>query len=102
VLAKLGITDWIDIIADGYSVDAPKPAPDLFLYAADRLGLAPAECVVFEDATAGITAALAAGSRVVGLGPIERVGDAHLVLPHFIEVRWQDVVAQLASSHLTK
>nr|WP_155045567.1 HAD family hydrolase [Paracoccus shanxieyensis] len=43
-----------------------KPAPDLFLLAAERLGIAPADCVVIEDSPAGILAAKAAGMRVVG------------------------------------
>ncbi|MFT4011879.1 MAG: HAD family hydrolase [Paracoccus sp. (in: a-proteobacteria)] len=49
-----------------------KPAPDLFLFAADRLGLAPADCVVIEDSPAGVLAARAAGMRVVGF-----LGGAH-------------------------
>jgi len=43
-----------------------KPAPDLFLFAADKLGVAPADCVVIEDSPAGVTAAQAAGMRVIG------------------------------------
>lgn len=50
-----------------------KPAPDLMLFAADRCGLAPAGCVVIEDATAGVTAARAAGMRALGF-----VGGQHL------------------------
>lgn len=49
-----------------------KPAPDLFLFAADRLGISPADCVVIEDSPAGIIAARAAGMRVVGF-----LGGAH-------------------------
>ena len=51
---------WI-AIADGNSVEHPKPAPDLFLYAADLIGLKPSQCVVVEDAAVGIEAAIAAG-----------------------------------------
>lgn len=47
-------------------VENGKPAPDLFLLAAERLGLAPADCVVIEDSPAGIMAAKAAGMRVIG------------------------------------
>jgi beta-phosphoglucomutase len=95
VLEKLGIGEWIDAIADGYSVERPKPAPDLFLFAANQLRLPPAECVVFEDATAGIEAGLAAGMWTVGLGPVERVGNAHVVLPGFAGVSWADIVSKL-------
>jgi kojibiose phosphorylase len=95
VIEKLGIAEWIDAIADGYSVERPKPAPDLFLYAANQLRLPPAECVVFEDATAGIEAALAAGMWAVGDGPVERVGNAHVVFPDLDGIRWADIVSSL-------
>ncbi len=81
VLDNLGIAPLLDAIGDGYSVTNPKPAPDLFVWVAGRLNTPPAESVVFEDAEAGIAAALAGGMFAVGLGPVERVGKAHLVLP---------------------
>ena len=81
VIEKLGISDLMDAIGDGYSVSNPKPAPDLFVWVAGRLGIPPAQAVIFEDAEAGIEAALAAGMYAVGLGPANRVGKAHLVLP---------------------
>ena len=52
-----------------------KPAPDLFLLAAARLGLAPARCVVVEDAEAGVAAAAAGGMRCIGIGDPARLGD---------------------------
>lgn len=76
VLDRLGITDAFDAIADGYSVERAKPAPDLFLYAAEQLGVTPEACVVVEDAQSGVDAALAAGMVAVGVGPVERVGHA--------------------------
>lgn len=95
VLEKLGIADKIDVVADGYSVVNPKPAPDLFLYAAREMQLTPNQCVVVEDASAGIDAALAAGMCAIGLGPQERVGHAHVVLPSLASVTWQDIQARL-------
>lgn len=77
VLERLGILDIFDVIADGYSVARGKPAPDLFLYAAAQMGVAPERCVVIEDAASGIAAALAANMVAVGIGPKARVGDAH-------------------------
>jgi beta-phosphoglucomutase-like phosphatase (HAD superfamily) len=71
----------VDAVVDGNQVTVSKPAPDLFLEAARQLGLPPAVCVVVEDAEAGVAAGLAAGMRVVGLGPQERVGRATLVAP---------------------
>lgn len=81
VLDRLGLWNKIDVLCDGNSVQNPKPAPDLFLFAANQLGLPPQACVVVEDAEAGIDAAIAAGMRSIGLGPFERVGRATLVLP---------------------
>ncbi|MBN1286301.1 MAG: beta-phosphoglucomutase [Anaerolineae bacterium] len=82
VLDSLQITDQLDAIGDGYSVTRSKPAPDLFIWVAGRLDLPPGRCAVFEDAEAGIDAALAAGAYAVGVGPAERVGHAHLRLPN--------------------
>ncbi len=90
-IERLGIADKIDAIADGYSVQKPKPAPDLFLYAANELGIEPAQSVVVEDAAAGVEAALAAGMWAVGIGPVERVGAAHVVLPSLAGVKWADL-----------
>ncbi|WP_392481215.1 beta-phosphoglucomutase [Nostoc sp. C110] len=96
VIERLGIADKVDAIADGYSVQQPKPAPDLFLYSAKQLGLEPAQSVVVEDAAAGIEAALAAGMWAVGLGPVERVGAAHVVLPSLEGIKWADLRAKLS------
>lgn len=98
VVEKLGIAALVDAIADGYSVQHPKPAPDLFLFAANQIGLEPRQCVVVEDAAAGIEAALAAGMWTVGLGPAERVGSAHVVLPSLEGVTWADLRAKLTST----
>jgi len=96
VLDKLDIADRVDTVADGYSVDRQKPAPDLFMHAAKQLGLAPDQCVVFEDAASGVEAALAAGMWAVGLGPRQRVGVAHVVIDSLAGVRWADLHARLA------
>jgi beta-phosphoglucomutase len=96
VIERLGIADKVDAIADGYSVQQPKPAPDLFLYSAKQLGLEPAQSVVVEDAAAGIEAALVAGMWAVGLGPVERVGAAHVVLPSLEGIQWADLRAKLS------
>jgi len=79
VIQRLGIADLLDAISDGSSVERQKPAPDLFLHAARQLNLEPDECVVVEDAAAGIEAARMGGFHTVGLGPRERVGDADIV-----------------------
>jgi kojibiose phosphorylase len=95
VCQRLGIADKLDAISDGYSVERHKPAPDVFLHAARQLGLEPLQCLAVEDAASGVEAALAAGMWVVGLGPRERVGAAHIVYASLAGLRWSDLLAKL-------
>lgn len=60
-------TDRFDALVTGLDIEHKKPAPDIFLAATQRLGLDPAECVVFEDAINGIQAAKAAGTYCIGI-----------------------------------
>lgn len=102
VIERLGIANKIDVLADGYSVERSKPAPDLFLHAAKLLKLRPEECLVVEDAAAGVEAALAAGMWVVGLGRADIVGAAHIVLPSLEGVNWQGLLARLTNAKNTE
>lgn len=95
VIDRLGIRDLFDAVADGYSVTQPKPAPDLFLKAAAQLQLPPQECVVVEDAAAGIQAAKAGGFYAVGLGPPTRVGGADAIFPALEGVHLKDILQAL-------
>lgn len=100
VIRRLKI-DWLfDTVSDGYSVEHQKPAPDLFLHAANQLGLPPEWCLVFEDAEAGIEAARAGCFRSVGLGPKERVGKAEVVFPNLENVHLRDILNLLDSQIL--
>lgn len=65
VVKTLGISNYIGAIASGDEVTHSKPAPDIFLKAASKLGVSPKECVVFEDAMNGMKAAKAAKMRVI-------------------------------------
>jgi kojibiose phosphorylase len=99
VLARLGISELFDVVIAGPEADAPagkrrpKPAPDLFLLAAERLGVPPANCLVVEDAESGLIGARQAGMVTVGLGPVERVGVADLVLPDLLGVRLEQLLS---------
>jgi sugar-phosphatase len=66
-LARFGARDGFDAVVTGDCVPRPKPAPDIFLEAARRLGVAPGACVVLEDSLAGVRAARAAGMHVVAV-----------------------------------
>ncbi|MEU5630345.1 HAD-IA family hydrolase [Streptomyces rishiriensis] len=78
-MAAAGL-DLPDVRVTAESVGASKPDPEGFLKGAAELGIAPAECVVFEDSGAGIAAGRAAGMRVVGVGPraAAHAPDAHV------------------------
>ena len=95
VVDRLQIAPWVDAIIDGNQVTRSKPAPDLFLEAARQLGMPPGVCVVVEDAEAGVDAGLAAGMRVIGLGPVERVGKGTLVLPSLEGQHLDGILSQL-------
>lgn len=64
-LAHVGLRDFFEIIVTPADVEHGKPAPDMFLLAAEKLGIAPQDCLVFEDGQAGIDAANAAGMESV-------------------------------------
>jgi beta-phosphoglucomutase len=69
VVAALGIAEHFGALVAAEDVTHGKPAPDVFLAAAGRLGVPPARCVVVEDAPAGIEAARRAGMASIGVGP---------------------------------
>lgn len=68
ILQRTGIESLFDAVVDGNVVNESKPNPEVFLRAATYLGLDPHDCLVFEDAQAGIDAGRAAGMMVVGVG----------------------------------
>jgi beta-phosphoglucomutase len=67
VLDGGGLRRYFDAIVDGSQVERPKPAPDVYLRAAELLEIPPRNCIVFEDSPVGVAAAVAAGMRVVGV-----------------------------------
>jgi len=67
VLAEMGVAECFQSITSSDEVAHGKPAPDVYLLACERLGVAPEQAVAFEDSTAGIAAALAAGLRVIAV-----------------------------------
>lgn len=62
-----GLRRYFEVIVDGSEVSRPKPAPDVYLRAAELLKIVPQNCIVFEDSPVGVAAAVAAGMRVVGV-----------------------------------
>jgi beta-phosphoglucomutase len=86
ILERIGLLDAFDAIVDGTVVTASKPNPEVFLEGARRLGLRPEECCVFEDAEAGVEAALAGGMRCIAVGQADVLGRAHRVIQSFDQI----------------
>jgi beta-phosphoglucomutase len=80
ILERLGIEKLFDAVADGNIISKAKPDPEVFLAAAKMLGVAPEDCVVFEDALAGVEAALNAGMLCVGIGSEKILTEANYVV----------------------
>ena len=68
ILRQIQLDNTFDAVADGNAITRSKPDPEVFLLAAKLLGLSPENCLVVEDADAGVEAALAGGMRVLGVG----------------------------------
>lgn len=81
LINNLGTTGLVDLfdgnVFSASQVKRPKPAPDVFLFAASQMGADPADCLVIEDSFAGVTAARRAGIRVVGFTGGSHVGPGH-------------------------
>ncbi|MEQ9232375.1 MAG: beta-phosphoglucomutase [Cyclobacteriaceae bacterium] len=86
IIAKLELDDLFDAHKDGNDVTIAKPNPDIFLKAAEALNEEPENCIVFEDALAGIEAAKRAGMRCVGVGDKTTLKDADYVISSFEEL----------------
>ena len=94
VTATLGIADYFQAIVTGHDVTEGKPHPQVFLLAARRLGVKPENCLVIEDAVAGVTAAKRAGMAclaVVNTHPRQNLSRADLVVASLEEVTLEDI-----------
>ncbi len=81
VIKLIEIEKLFDAIVDGTMIVNSKPDPEIFLMAASLLKIPPAECVVFEDAEAGVEAGIRGGMKTVGIGSPKQLGKANLVIP---------------------
>lgn len=86
ILTKLGITDLFDVIVDGNDIINSKPDPEVFLKAAERLGLDPIECVVIEDAESGIEASIQSHMIAFGIGEASRYNKTHFPIKNIAEI----------------
>jgi beta-phosphoglucomutase len=86
ILKNLKIRELFDAVIDGNKVSKAKPDPEVFLLGAKELGLAPSDCVVFEDAEAGIQAAKLGGMKAIGIGKSEILKEADFVISGLYEL----------------
>lgn len=96
ILERIGMSDVFDTIIDGTKITHGKPDPEVFLKGAAELEVSPAECVVFEDAVAGVEAGKRGRMFVVGLGSPDVLTQADLVVPS-LEALTVDEVLEKAS-----
>lgn len=87
ILQKTALTSYFQAIVDGNAVTKAKPNPEVFLKAAKLLDCTAYQCVVFEDAIAGIQAANTAGMRSIGIGDAKILKEAHFIFPSFKEIK---------------
>jgi beta-phosphoglucomutase len=86
ILKGLDIEKRFTAIVDGNDVTKAKPNPEVFLIAAEKLGMAPEDCVVFEDSVAGVEAANVAGMFSIGIGDSEILKEADYNFADFTEI----------------
>jgi beta-phosphoglucomutase len=86
ILQKVGLAHFFDVIVDGNNVTKAKPDPEVFLIAAKKMNLSPSNCIVFEDAVAGIEAANAANMISIGIGDKELLSQATFIFKDFTEI----------------
>ncbi|MBC8002111.1 MAG: HAD family phosphatase, partial [Opitutaceae bacterium] len=86
VLERSNLRQYFQAVLSGDDVERPKPAPDIYLRAAEMLGANPLDCIVFEDSIPGVEAARNAGMRVIGLTTtLHDLPGVDLTIAHFLE-----------------
>ena len=95
ILQRTGLFPLIDEVSCGLNITRSKPDPQVFLIAAEKLALKPAECLVVEDSDAGIQAAKAAGMKSLALGPEKEnpLADYHAVSLADLSINWDMIIA---------
>ncbi len=91
ILERIGLEDFFDAISDGNNISKSKPDPEVFLKAADFIGEKPGNCLVVEDALAGVEAAAAGGFLSASIGDAANEGAGDYILNRFSDL--QDIVS---------
>ncbi len=95
ILKRLNLVDSFDAVIDGSKVSNAKPDPEVFLMGARELGVDPEECIVFEDAQAGIEAAKNGNMLCIGIGLPENLSGADYLMPGFENISFENLLLKL-------
>lgn len=98
IIQQLDLAEYFPVIIDGSKVSKSKPDPEVFLKAAADLGVDPHESIVFEDAEAGIEAAISGGFYPVGVGDASVLHRAAVVIEGFVGLQLQDLSNRLMAN----
>jgi beta-phosphoglucomutase len=98
ILGRIGLLPLFDVIIDGNETTKSKPDPEVFLKGAEAIGALPKHCIVFEDAEKGVEAALKGGFYTVGVGNHDVLEEAHIVIPSFEYIDYEEVLDALGSA----
>lgn len=96
ILDRLELNRFFDAVIDGNKVSKAKPDPEVFIKAAQELDTDPEECLVFEDAQAGIEAAKNGKMPCIGVGDPELLKQADLVIPNLANIEWKDLISAIS------
>lgn len=92
IIKQVGIEQYLDAIVDGHEIENSKPDPEVFLLAAKSVGVEPGNCIVVEDAIAGLEAARRAGMKALGIGSRERLPNADIVVSDLSKISIDDLL----------
>ena len=92
ILERIGLADFFDAVADGNMIKKSKPDPEVFLLAAQLLKLSPENCLVVEDADAGVRAAVAGNMRVLGVGSAATNEQAAFTAANLLEADFDMII----------
>jgi len=95
ILKMMGIDHYFDALVDGNSVQKSKPNPEVFLKGAKGMDIKPANCIVFEDSSKGIEAAIKGGFIPIGIGEQHNLEEALIVYPGFNQLTWASILQDL-------
>lgn len=91
ILKNTKLQDYFDAIVDGNDVSKAKPDPEVFLLGAKKIGIPANQCMVFEDAKAGIEAAKQAGMLAIGVGTQENLPNADILVKNLEEIELSEL-----------